>query len=204
MSLFYRAAYWVGVQPWELMAELPIRDQISALFEREEAGRAPPFGPALDLGCGTGIWAVKLAARGWQVTGVEIVGKALRAARKRAREASADVRLIRGDITKLQAAGVGCGFRFVLDLGAMHGLNRDARAAVGREVSAVAAADATALVLAWAPARRGLLLPSGASRQDIEAVFSGWRVIGEEACDVTGAPRFVQEADPRFYRLRRN
>lgn len=113
MSLFYRAAYWVGVRPWELMAELPIHDQISALFEREEAGRVPPFGPALDLGCGTGIWAVKLAARGWQVTGVEIVGKALRAARKRARDAKADVRLIRGDITALQAAGVGRGFRFV-------------------------------------------------------------------------------------------
>jgi hypothetical protein len=114
------------------------------------------------------------------------------------------VRLIRGDITKLQAAGVGCGFRFVLDLGAMHDLNKDARTAVGREVNAVAAANASALVLAWVPARRGLWLPCGASRQDIEAVFPGRRVVDEEVCNVTGAPRFVQEANPRFYRLRRN
>jgi SAM-dependent methyltransferase len=203
MSLFYAAAYWVGLKPWELMATLPIRDQISALFEREEDGRMPPFGPALDLGCGTGIWSVKLAARGWQVTGVEIIGRALRAARERARNASVEVQLIHGDITALRAAGVDCGFRFVLDFGAVHGLNDKERAAVGREVNAVAAADATVLMLAWAPARRGPL-PHGASRRDIKALFPGWTIIDEDKCDVAGAPRFIRKADPRFYRLRRN
>ena len=91
MSLFYKFAYWGGFKPWEHMTLLPIADQISSLFDREERERQPPYGPVLDLGCGSGIWSVKLAARGWEVTGVDIVPKALRIARKRAREASVEV-----------------------------------------------------------------------------------------------------------------
>ncbi|MCC2643940.1 MAG: Methyltransferase type 11 [Nitrospira sp.] len=41
------------------------------MFDREERERQPPYGPALDLGCGTGMQAVELARRGWQVTAVE-------------------------------------------------------------------------------------------------------------------------------------
>ena len=32
------------------------------------------------------------------------------------------MRLVRGDVTALRAAGVGCGFRLVLDTGTFHGL----------------------------------------------------------------------------------
>jgi SAM-dependent methyltransferase len=203
MRLFYTAAYWIGFRPWEMMASLPIHDQVLALFAREESGGKPPFGRVLDLGCGTGIWSVKLAARGWQVTGIDIVAKAVRTAHRRVRDAGVDVQLVHGNITALRTAGVGSGFRFVLDLGAVHGLDDSQRTAVGREVSAVTSNDATLLIAAWAPARRGPL-PRGASRGNIEATFPDWTVIAEEACDVSGAPNFVKRADPRFYRLRRN
>jgi 2-polyprenyl-3-methyl-5-hydroxy-6-metoxy-1,4-benzoquinol methylase len=87
MSFAYKLLYGVGFTPWEQMAKAPsIVEQISALFDREEAGREPPYGRVLDLGCGSGIWAVKLAARGWQVTGVDFVPKALRRAGERAQE----------------------------------------------------------------------------------------------------------------------
>jgi methylase of polypeptide subunit release factors len=78
MSVAYKILYWVGFTPWEQMAtSKPISEQITALFAREEAERQPPYGQALDLGCGSGIWSVKLAARGWQVTGVDNIPKAL-------------------------------------------------------------------------------------------------------------------------------
>ena len=206
MSVAYRALYGLGLTPWEQVAKLPhVTEQISALFARQEAGREPPYGPALDLGCGSGIWAVKLAARGWQVTGVDFVPKALRRARERAHEAGVDLRLIEGDVTKLRATAIESGYSFLLDFGLFHDeLTDEQRAAMGREVSAVAAPGATLLMLAWAPGRRGPL-PRGVSRADIEAAYPAWTVIGEDTLDASGAPlyRFVRKADPRFYRLRR-
>jgi methylase of polypeptide subunit release factors len=50
------------------------------LVAREEAGREPPYGPALDLGTGSAVWGVQLAKPGWRVTGVDLVEKALRRA----------------------------------------------------------------------------------------------------------------------------
>ena len=205
MSVAYRALYGVGFTPWEQITKLPgVTSQSSALFAREEQGRQPPYGPALDLGCGSGIWAVRLAQRGWQVTGVDFVPKALRRARERAREAGMEVRLIGGDVTELTTSGVGSGFPFLLDFGLFHDeLTDEQRKAMGREVSAVAAPGATMLLMAWARGRRGPL-PRGASRGDIEAAFPSWSVIDEEAFDVTGASfyRHMKKAHPRCYRLR--
>lgn len=206
MSFAYRMLYGVGFTPWEQIADqLGATERICALFAREEAGREPPYGPALDLGCGSGIWAVRLAQRGWQVTGVDAVPKALRRARDRAHDADVELRLVEGDVTKLRATGVGSGFPFLLDFGLFHDELTDAqRAAMGREVTEIAAPGATLLMLAWARRRRWPL-PRGASRADIEAAYPGWKVIDEDAFDPSGAPlyRFVRNADPRFYRLRK-
>lgn len=104
-----------------------------------------------------------LARRGWQVTGVELVPKAVHAARLRARDAGVDVEIVQGDVTALRDAGIGPGYSLVWDCGTVHGLTRAQWQAVGREVSALAEPDATLLILAWAPGRRGPL-PHGVSR----------------------------------------
>ena len=207
MSLAYKLLYAVGYTPWEQAAELPaVNERIAALFEREEEGREPPYGSALDLGCGSGIWAVELARRGWDVTGVDAVSKALRRARERARHAGVGIRLVEGDVTNLRASAVGSGFRFLLDFFLFHDeLTDEQRSAMGREVTAVAAPGATLLMTTWAPGHRGPL-PRGASRADIEAAYPEWTVIDEQPFGVVTGARFyrhIPNADPRVYRLRR-
>lgn len=204
MSFIDRILYRVGYTPWERLADLPAADQIAGLFDREEAGRQPPYGAALDLGCGSGIWSVKLAERGWDVTGVDLIPRALDRARQRATAAGVHLRLIRGDVTALENAGVGSGYRLFLDFGCFHDRLSDAqRAAEGRGVSAVAAPDASLLLLAVAP-DPGRVGSRGASRRDVEAAFPGWSLVDDVAMDTTGAPAILQRAGPRFYRLRRH
>jgi SAM-dependent methyltransferase len=202
--MFYKVAYRVGFTPWEAAAmHSPTLEQVSALFAREERGRQPPYGQALDLGCGTGWLSLNLAARGWQVTGVDIVPKALRTARERAQDAGVDVRFVRGDVTALRPPVSDSDFRLLLDSVTFHDLNDAQREAMAREVSAVAAADATLLMLAFARAQRGPG-PRGASRGDIEAAFTGWHVIDEEAAVANPKIPAWAKADPRWYRLRRD
>jgi hypothetical protein len=74
---------------------------------------------------------------------------------------------------------------------------------MGREVSAIAAEDATVLLDLFAPRRRGPL-PRWASQDDVEAAFPDWEITDIEVADTDPDPiarafRF----DERFYRLRR-
>jgi len=131
------------------------------------------------------------------------VPRAIRAARERAHDAEVDGRFVHGSATALTTADVGGGFRLVLDFGAVHGLTSEQVRRVGREVTAVTARDATLLMYAFSPGRRGPL-PRGIGRGEIEQAYGGWTITDEQAFDLAGAPRFVQKARPRFYCLRRN
>jgi SAM-dependent methyltransferase len=201
----YRLAYAIGFHPWEDLAEHPpFADKLLELVAREEHGREPPYGPALDIGTGSGVWGVELAKRGWEVTGVDIVEKALRRARDRIDGAGVEMRLVRGDVTALSQSEVGSGFRLVLDTGTFHGLTDAQRDAMGSEISAVCADDATVLLDCFAPRRRGPL-PRGASRADVERAFSGWEITDEVIADTEpDALARLMKFDERFYRLRRN
>jgi SAM-dependent methyltransferase len=204
VSRSYRFLYLIGFTPWERMASSPIADQVDRLFAREEAERDPSERRVLDLGCGSGNWAVALAKRGWDVTGIDFVPRALRRARRRADEEGVGVDLIEGDVTKLREAEVGADFPFLLDIGLFHDeLSDEQRAQMGREVSAVAAPAATFLMMAWKPGRRGPL-PRGASQEDIEAAYPDWEIVDQEPMEVSfkGVPGYVKRAEPRFYRLR--
>jgi SAM-dependent methyltransferase len=204
MGVPYEFFYRIGFHPWEDLAEHPpFADKLSELFDREESGREPPYGPALDLGCGSSVWGVPLAKRGWQVTSVDIVDKALERARERVREARVDVRVMHADATALREGGIGSDFRLVLDTGTFHGFTDAQREAMGREVNAVAADDATVLLDCFAPAR---LRPfwHGAGRSDVEAAFPGWKVTDVEVADTQpDVIARVLRFDEHWYRLRR-
>jgi SAM-dependent methyltransferase len=198
-EFFYRA----GFHPWEEREQPEFVKRFSRLIYREENGRKPPFGAALDIGTGSAIWALQLAKRGWQVTGVDIAEKALERGRERAREEGLDVRLVGTDVTDLRSSDVGSDFRLLLDTGTFHGLGPAEREAMGREVDAVAAPDATVLLLAWTPRRRGPF-PQGVTPQDIEAAFPGWTISNEGPTGFE-APKPVEvlmKPEERWYRLR--
>ena len=87
----HRLAYAIGFHPWEgAAADPPFVAKAAQVFDREERGRQPPYGRALDLGTGSGISGIEHAQRGWQVTGVDLVEKALHRARARVRSVVVD------------------------------------------------------------------------------------------------------------------
>jgi len=137
------------------------------------------------------------------VTGVEIVEKALERARERSEDEGVEVELVRGDVTALRNAGMGSDFRLLLDTGTFHGLTDEQRAAMGVEVTAVASPDATLILDAFAPGRRGPL-PRGASRDDVERAFPDWEITDVEVADTEpDAIARLFRFDEHFYRLRR-
>ncbi len=201
----WRLAYTIGFQPWEdAVKDQPFVGKITEVFEREERDRQPPYGPALDLGTGSGIWGIELAKRGWQVTGVDIVEKALRRARGRIEQAGVDMRLVHGDVTSLREAGIGSGYRLVLDTGTFHDLTDGQRLAMGRAVSTVAAADATVLLLVWPRRRRPLI--RGADRTEIEAAFPEWTITDVDPSHfrLLKPMQVLMRPDEHWYRLRRH
>jgi cyclopropane fatty-acyl-phospholipid synthase-like methyltransferase len=200
-----RLAYAIGFHPWEELAEHPpFAGKLLELVAHEEEGREPPYGPALDLGTGSGVWGVQLAKRGWQVTGVDIVENALNRARDRADAEGVDMRIVHGDVTALRQSEVGSGYRLVLDTGTFHGLTDEQREKMAADVTAVCADDATVMLDCFAPRRRGPL-PRGASRDDVQRAFRGWKITGVEIADSEpDALARLMKFDERFYRLRRN
>ena len=201
----YKLAYALNFHPWEDLAEHPpFAGKLLELVAKEEDGHEPPYGPALDLGTGSGVWGVQLAKRGWRVTGVDMVEKALRRARERVDEAGVEMRLVHGDVTALRGSDIGSDFRLVVDTGTFHGLTDAQRDEMAREVSAVCADDAAVVLDCFAPRRRGPL-PRGASRADVERAFRGWKITDVETADTEpDALARLFKFDERFYRLERN
>ncbi|WP_380161715.1 class I SAM-dependent methyltransferase [Kineococcus sp. R86509] len=201
MNVSYSLAYRLGITPWERAMEVGA-GQFTALIEREEAERVAPFGHALDLGCGTGAHAVQLAGRGWDVSAVDAVPSVVRRTTERAQEHGVDVHALEGDVTALDPARIGAPVDFFLDAGCFNGLRRRQRSELGRGITACAAPDATLLVLAFAPGRRGPL-PRGASSSDVTEAFPGWDVVAQDATDSRGFPGPLRGTTPQWYRLRR-
>lgn len=200
----YRFAYSIGFHPWEDAETEPgFVEKINQLFDREESGREPPYGPALDLGCGSGIWGIRLAKRGWQVTGIDNVEKAVNRARERIANEHVEMRVVKGDVTRLEETDVGDGFRLVLDSGTFHDFDEKDRLAMGRGVDAIAADDATVFLLVWPKRIRPLI--RGASREEIEEAFDGWEITDIEPSGfVLPKPlEIVLRPNEHWYRLRR-
>ena len=200
VSRWYRFMYKLGLHPWEDDTESQLT-QLRSLLKRIEDGCDSPRRTALDLGCGTGRYSIELAKRGWDVVGVDVVPKAVELARQSAHQANVTARFCEGDVTDLEHAGVGDGFRLFLDAECFNHLSDDQRIGFGRGVDAVAGPDAEMLILVWRRARRGPL-PPGANREDLAHFFPGWTILDELEYEAA-LPLPLKRVEPRWYLLAR-
>lgn len=168
---FYRR-YW-GRPPWD--SGVPAPELV-----RAAAGRAP--GQAIDLGCGTGTNLLYLAERGWQVTGVDFVGRAIAQARRKLRGHAAQ--LLVGDVTHLERLPLRGPYDLALDMGCFHSLPEAGRRRYAAGLSPLLAAGAVYLLYAFQPAQGN---PAGLTPAEVEAAFApGLRLTGYE--QGTGRP----------------
>lgn len=149
---------WAHAEPTLLLAEIC---------------RQRPAGRALDLGCGAGTDSVYLAGRGWDVTALDFVPKALEYTRTRAAAAGATVTAIEADITTWEPPGT---WELVLDHGLLHNLDPVRHTAYRTRVLQALGAAGDFLLLHWHPRfpgqPNGRLGPRRVERAEIEAFFA--------------------------------
>jgi SAM-dependent methyltransferase len=111
--------YRSGSAPWET------GQPCSEIQRRLAAGDLPTSGTALDLGCGSGVQTLLLAAHGLRVVGVDLSPTAIDQARRRAsgHAAGSRARFIAGDVTEVR--GIGEPFDLLVDRGCYHLARRD-------------------------------------------------------------------------------
>ena len=159
---------------------------------------------ALDVGCGTGRDAIHLVKKGWQVTAVDLEERALEKARQRAAEEGTEVDWVIGDVTNLGALGMQPGYSLIYDMGCIQGLPDEAAERAAEGITALAAANATLLFLAFARDRR-MILPRGMDRQHIEALFGpAWQLTDTHdmlPLSEGKVPPPIRKARPTTYQL---
>jgi len=136
-KLFYSLFYFCR-PPWDTGVSPP---ELIAFIKSHSTGRA------LDLGCGTGTNAITLAQHGWQVIGVDFVGRVVRSARHKAKEAGVQVDFRTGDVTRLR--DVTGSFDMVLDIGCLHSLTSQQKAMYTDNLRRLLAPQGTFLLYAF-------------------------------------------------------
>jgi SAM-dependent methyltransferase len=192
----YAFAYRMGVTPWEKYGAAAA-ESIAALLDREEADRSRPLGRALDLGCGRGQYTPELARRGWEAVGVDVVPRAVDAAR---RKDSSGATYVVGDVTSLPAS-LGT-FDFFLDIGCFQGLDAEQRAAYGRGVAALAKPDATLLMLEFGPTRLRSMI-GGVSEAEVREAFPDWDLQSVAPAPTKGLGWPMNRTSPQWFRFTR-
>ena len=193
----YRLMYALRFAPWE---RRDVPELWRPLFEGTDAIEP---GRALDIGCGSGRDAVHLAGRGWQVTAVDVVDKALERARQRAVEEGVEVRWVKGSVGELGRLGLEPGYSLVYDFGCIQGLSDPERRGAAAGITELAAPGARLLLLAFKAGRR-VLLPRGMDTDDVLTLLGdGWELERAESAVIADMPPPVRRAEPTLFRLRR-
>src|ERR1043166_2568513 len=107
--------YARGETPWD--SGKPSEQLVRLLDAGKLTGKT-----VLEIGCGTGTNAIELARRGFQVVAVDIVDRAIQAARNKARQAKVVVDLRVADVLKDDLGGP---YDILFDRGTYHCLRQE-------------------------------------------------------------------------------
>jgi len=173
LRLLYEALTRIGLNPSLKAADVP--DTWIVPFvegpQRLEPGRA------LDLGCGAGRNTRYLARYGWEVIGIDMLGRAIDKARSQAVDTGAGggtkPRFLQGDVTRLADLDIGDGFSLMVDSGCYYGLSSDQRDSYAAGVTRVAAPEAL-LLMAGFTKIPGIV--AGIAEDDLRSRFGGWEL----------------------------
>lgn len=146
--LFFELSYLLHKAPWDTGATPPELEQILS---------ATPRGRALDIGCGTGTNAVAMARCGWLVTAVDFSARAVRQARRKARDAGIAIDVRRLDVAALHK--LPGGYDLALDIGCFHSLRPEQQALYASDLARLVRPGG--LFLLYGFEKRGDSEPSG-------------------------------------------
>ncbi len=186
--LMYEAMYRLGKPRWDTGITPP---EVVQLVEGEHF----PPGRALDIGCGTGTNVIYLASRGFEVTGIDFVPRAIGKAREKVRKANvrADLRVA----SVLEPLELGRPFDLVLDIGCFHNFDAAGRVRYAENLVRWTHPGATYLLYAFFPASAGVRR-IGVTPEDVAKTFAPRFELVSSTVDKNNA-----DQDSAWYRMRK-
>jgi SAM-dependent methyltransferase len=165
-----------GTPPWDIGRAQPAFERIA------DAGLVT--GPVLDAGCGTGENALLLAARGFEVVGVDAVDAAVAAARAKAEARRLQAEFLVHDALAL--GELGRRFRTVVDSGLFHTFDDDERRQYVGSLAAATALHAKLFILCFSEHEPGDGGPRRVTQAELREVFGRppFRVLAIEAAEM--------------------
>ncbi|UYN84449.1 MAG: class I SAM-dependent methyltransferase [Microcella sp.] len=191
----YAWMYRLGLTPWERYGRESAAS-FAETFDGVSTGRPSPPGRALDLGCGRGLFTPELARRGWETVGIDLVPRAIEAAKQQGDES---IQYVVGDVTELSTLSLGT-FDLFVDIGCFQGLDERQRRAMGSGVSVLANPSAVLLLLAFGPTRLRSSI-GGVSRDEVDAAFSDWETLDVWPAPTAGLGWPMNRTSPQWYRM---
>ncbi len=114
MKKFYSFIYHRSKTPEQLPWHRPIVPPSLTRAVSEQTN-----GKALDLGCGSGVYAIYLTQQGFDVTAIDFVPDALKMAQQRANQMQVTINFVEADVLEWETDEK---FNLVFDSGCLHGI----------------------------------------------------------------------------------
>jgi SAM-dependent methyltransferase len=156
-----------GTPPWDIGGPQPVFVRVAEQGSIE--------GRVLDAGCGTGEHALMLAARGFDVTGLDAAPRAIEKAERKAAERSLDARFVVWDALRLGELGEQ--FDTVIDSGLFHVFDDESRAQYVEGLRSVVRQGGKLVLCCFSDRQPGDWGPRRVRQDELRDSFAdGWQV----------------------------